>query len=294
MIDQEHKTKVFRGIFLMIFAVTFFNVKDGLAKYLSATYPVTELLFFQYGVMFVTILPIVVIRDGWRSLITKHPFALLLRGGIGVIALGLLFQAVSQIPLADAYAIIFISPIVVTLLSPVLLGESVGIRRWLAVVIGFLGVLLVIQPGFQEIQFGTIIAIASGIMFGLYGIVTRKLTLQELPRIMMVYTACVGIMGVSVFLPNYWIAPQLEHSIMIVAMGVLATAGHALMVYSYAAAPATVVTPFLYASIIAATLQGYFIFGDFPDLIAWAGITIIIACGIYIAFRESQQSPSLR
>ena len=81
---------------------------------------------------------------------------------------------------------------------------------------------------------------------------------------------------------------------MIVAMGVLATAGHALMVYSYAAAPATVVTPFLYTSIIAATLQGYFIFGDFPDLIAWAGITTIIACGIYIAFREFQQSPSLR
>ena len=86
----------------MIVAVTFFNLKDGLAKYLSETYPVIELLFFQYGVMFVTVLPIIVFRDRWHSLVTKNPFSLFLRGGIGVVALGLLFLAVSLIPLAEA------------------------------------------------------------------------------------------------------------------------------------------------------------------------------------------------
>ena len=294
MSNLERETNAMRGILLMIIAVTFFNLKDGLAKYLSETYPVIQLLFFQYGVMFVSILPIIIVRDGWTGLITKHPFSLLLRGGIGVSALGLLFWAVSQIPLADAYAIIFISPIVVTMLSPFLLGESVGIRRWTAVVAGFIGVLLVIQPGFQVFSIGTTIAIGSGIMFGLYGIVTRKLTQQELPRVMMVYTALVGIVSVSGFLPTYWVVPKLDHSFMIVAMGILATVGHALMVYSYAAAPATVVTPFLYASIIAATLQGYFIFGDFPNLISWVGISTIIISGIYISLREGKHKPSLR
>ena len=240
------------------------------------------------------ILPIVVFRGGWHSLATKHPYSLLLRGTIGVVAVGLLFAAVSKIPIADAYAISFISPIVVTLLSPFLLGENVGIRRWIAVATGFGGVLLVIQPGFQEFHFGSILAISAGVMFGLYGIATRKLTQQELPRIMMVYTSFVGIVGVSAFLPTIWVTPQLDHSVMILAMGVLATVGHALMIYSYAAAPATVVTPFLYASIIAATIQGYFIFGDFPNIIAWIGITTIIVCGIYIALREAKQNPSVR
>ena len=242
--------------------------------------------------MFVIILPIVVFRGGWHSLATKHPYSLLLRGSIGVVAVGLLFAAVSKIPIADAYAISFISPIVVTLLSPFLLGENVGFRRWIAVAAGFGGVLLLIQPGFQEFHFGSILAIAAGIMFGLYGIATRKLTQQELPRIMMVYTSSVGIVGVSPFLPTIWVTPQLDHSGMILAMGILATVGHALMVYSYAAAPAVVVTPFLYTSMVAATIQGYFIFGDFPNIIAWTGISTIIACGIYTTLREAKQNPS--
>ncbi|HIM20398.1 MAG TPA: DMT family transporter [Rhodospirillales bacterium] len=292
MNQPKNETKVTRGIAFMIIAVTFFNLKDGIAKYLSATYPIIELVFFQYIVMLVIILPIVVFRGGWHSLATKHPYSLLLRGTIGVVAVGLLFAAVSQIPIADAYAISFISPIVVTILSPFLLGENVGIRRWFAVATGFGGVLLVIQPGFEEFQTGSLIAISAGVMFGLYGIVTRKLTQQELPRIMMVYTSFVGVIGVSAFLPTFWVTPQLVHGGIIVAMGVLATVGHALMVYSYAAAPAVVVTPFLYTSMIAATIQGYFIFGDFPNFIAWIGISTIIACGIYTTLREAKQNPS--
>ena len=292
MNQPKNETKVTRGIAFMIIAVTFFNLKDGIAKYLSATYPIIELVFFQYIVMLVIILPIVVFRGGWHSLATKHPYSLLLRGTIGVVAVGLLFAAVSQIPIADAYAISFISPIVVTLLSPFLLGENVGVRRWIAVATGFGGVLLVIQPGFEEFQTGSLIAISAGVMFGLYGIVTRKLTQQELPRIMMVYTSFVGVIGVSAFLPTIWVTPQLDHCVMILAMGVLATVGHALMVYSYAAAPAVVVTPFLYTSMIAATIQGYFIFGDFPNFIAWIGISTIIACGIYTTLREAKQNPS--
>ena len=149
-----------------------------------------------------------------------------------------------------------------------------------------------IQPGFEEFQTGSLIAISAGVMFGLYGIVTRKLTQQELPRIMMVYTSFVGVIGVSAFLPTIWVTPQLVHGGIIVAMGVLATVGHAFMVYSYAAAPAVVVTPFLYTSMIAATIQGYFIFGDFPNFIAWIGISTIIACGIYTTLREAKQNPS--
>ena len=290
MIKQEQGTRVLRGILLMIVAVTFFNIKDGLAKHLSQTYPIIELLFFQYATMFVIILPIIVIRDGWGRLLTKYPFPLLLRGAIGVMAVGFLFLAVSTIPLTDAYAITFISPIVVTLLSPFLLSERVGIRRWIAVVVGFFGVLLVIQPGFQQFSVGIILAIASGVMFGLYGIVTRRLTRQEFPRIMMFYTSLVGIAGVALFLPSTWAPPQLDHGPMIVGMGILAAAGHALMIYSYASAPATVVTPYYYTSIVAATVQSYFIFNDFPNFIAWIGITTIIACGIYIALREAKQS----
>ena len=108
----------------------------------------------------------------------------------------------------------------------------------------------------------------------------------------MVYTSFVGVVGVSALLPNAWVTPQFDHGGLILAMGILATVGHAFMIYSYGAAPAVVVTPFLYTSMIAATIQGYFIFGDFPNLIAWIGITTIIACGIYTTHREAKQNPS--
>lgn len=295
------KNTVLKGILLMIAAVSLFSVKDAAAKYLSREFSVVEIIFFQYAVMFIIILPIQLVKMGPRGLKTRHTFSLLLRGAIGVSAVFFLFLSLSFIPLADATAIIFISPIVVTIFSPLFLGEQVGVRRWIAVVIGFFGVLLIVQPKFlvsffgslgqtvsNDFLYGVSSAIASGVLFGFYGIITRKLTTQEPIYVMMLYTATVGLVATSIILPFIWVPPDFAYFLMLCLVGVISTCGHALMVLSYSAAPATIVTPFVYTSIIVATAIGYFAFGDFPSLMAWIGILTIILSGLYIGFREAK------
>ena len=140
----------FRGILLMSGASILFSMKDGFAKYLGLTYPVLEIIWIQYSAMLIIFLPIVVIKYGWANLMPKSPKAQLMRGIYAVSAVGLFYLALTDIPLADATALIFITPIIVTILSPFMLKEHVGLRRWVAVILGFGGVLLIVQPGFQE------------------------------------------------------------------------------------------------------------------------------------------------
>lgn len=287
MANSNQQSRIITGILLMICCITLFSIKDAIAKHLSDAYPVIEILFFQYLVMMVIVLPITVFKGNWNFYQQPNKISLLFRGFLGVSAVGLLFYSFSMIPLADATALIFVSPIVVTVLSPYFLGEKVGLISWLTTLVGFIGVLLIIQPGFETFNVGTLVALLSGILFGLYGIATRKLTFQHRTEVMMLYTSLVGVFAVGVFLPFNWAMPVGLDWLVIVLVGVISSSGHALMVLSYANAPATIVTPFLYTSIIVATALGYYVFGDFPNLVAWIGITIIITSGIYLGIRES-------
>ena len=281
-------TSNLRGIGLMTGSATVFAMKDGFAKHLAGIYPVAELVWAQYTLLLVMVLPFILWRYGRPGLMAKRPWSQMLRGALGVAMVALFYLAIQDIPLADATALAFISPVVVTLLSPWILKEKVGLRRWAAVIIGFGGILLIVQPGFQEIRIGTVYGLASGVVFALFQIATRKLAQQETPMVTVLYTALVGAVALNIFAPLYWVTPEPVHGAMFFVVGLFAAVGQATMIYAFVAAPAVVVAPFFYVTIIVATATGYLAFGDFPGPLAWAGIAIIVGCGIYIAVREAR------
>ncbi|MDG2032446.1 MAG: DMT family transporter [Rhodospirillales bacterium] len=265
-----------------------FSMKDGFAKYLGLTYPVLEIIWIQYSAMLIIFLPIVVIKYGWANLMPKSPKAQLMRGIYAVSAVGLFYLAVTDIPLADATALIFITPIIVTILSPFMLKEHVGFRRWIAVFVGFGGVLLIVQPGLQELRMGTLAGLSAGFLFALFSISSRKLAQQDAPLLTVVYTALVGAVGLTVATPAFFVIPAPSDIWPFVGMVVLAALGQVMMMHAFVAAPAVVVTPFFYVTILAASGIGYYVFGDFPNSLSWVGVVVLIGVGIYIAVRESR------
>ena len=272
----------------MVSAATLFAMKDGFAKYLGGIYPVMQLLWVQYSLLLLIVLPTIVVRHGWRSLWPSYIIPQIARGMMSMLAVGLFYIAITEIPLADATALIFISPVVVTALSPFLLHENVGIRRWLAVIVGFIGIIFIVQPGFQEFRLGTFASLGAGVIWAFFQIITRSLAQQEIPLVTVLYTALIGAATMNILLPFYWVTPVLSDGVMLLLMAGFASVGQALLIYAFVAAPAVVVAPFVYVTIIVATATGYIAFGDLPGLMTWVGITVIIASGIYIALREAK------
>ena len=272
----------------MVSAATLFAMKDGFAKYLGGIYPVMLLLWVQYSLLLLIVLPTIVVRHGWRSLWPSHIIPQIARGMMSMLAVGLFYIAITEIPLADATALIFISPVIVTALSPFLLHESVGIRRWLAVIVGFIGIIFIVQPGFQEFRLGTLASLGAGVIWAFFQIMTRSLAQQEIPLVTVLYTALIGAATMNILLPFYWVTPVLSDGVMLLLMAGFASVGQALLIYAFVAAPAVVVAPFVYVTIIVATATGYIAFGDLPGLMTWVGITVIITSGIYIALREAK------
>ena len=272
----------------MVAAVSLFAMKDGFAKYLGGVYPILELLWTQYCLMLLVVFPIIVVRHGWKALWPSHIYSQISRGLMSITAIGLFYFSITQIPLADAMALIFISPIVVTALSPLILGEKVGIRRWVAVITGFVGICFIVQPGFQEVTLGTLASLVAGVIWAFFQITTRQLAQQEVPLVTVFCTSLIGAVATNSLLPLFWVTPTILDGSMMLVMAGFASVGQAFLIYAFVAAPAAVIAPFVYVSIIVAVTIGYFAFGEFPSTTAWLGIFIVSASGVYIAIREAK------
>lgn len=274
------------AILLILAAMTLVPMMDGIAKYLSSSYPVTQIVWARYFFHLLALLPIVWWRYGRRALVPRRPVLQVIRGGLLLGSTVLFFAAIAQMPLADALALVFVSPLVVTALSPLLLGETVGMRRWSGVVVGFLGACLIIRPGLEVMQWGSLLALGAGTVYALYIIATRKLSGSAPPLVTLTYTALLGAVVMSVLTPGAWITPGLKDLALMIGMGLLAAAGHFLLIKAFERAPASLLAPFSYSEIVMATIIGYVVFGDFPDPWTWVGIAVIVASGLYISLRE--------
>jgi drug/metabolite transporter (DMT)-like permease len=171
-----------------------------------------------------------------------------------------------------------------------MLGERVGIRRWLAVAAGFLGALIILRPGFEVVQMGSLFALAAGCSFAFYTLLTRKLSGSAPPLVTLTYTAVTGMVVMSIAVLPDWITPPPVDLIMMAAIGAVAAGGHFLLIRAFDHAPASLLAPYSYSEIVMATAVGWFIFGDFPDGWTWTGISVIIASGIYISWRERRKT----
>jgi drug/metabolite transporter (DMT)-like permease len=274
------------GIVLMVVAMLIIPMMDGIAKDLSTRYSITQITWARYFIHFSLMLPLVLTQFSWRTLLPKNPGLQILRSCLLMCSTFLYFWAISLIPLADAIALIFIYPIIVTALSAFILKEHVGVRRWLAVMAGLFGTCIIVRPGLLEIGLGSILALGAGISYGCYLIATRKLANSAPPLVTLVFTALVGTLVFSAFISSYWQTPNDTDLMLMLLLGLLAALGHYLIIKSFEYAPASVLAPYGYSEIITASLIGYFAFGDIPDRYTCIGISIIVASGLYIYLRE--------
>ena len=277
---------VMSGIGLMLIALIIVPMMDAAAKFLSDDFDTLQIVWARYFFHLLFLLPFVIWRYGRRAFHTNRPLMQLVRGGLLAASTFLFFAAIAHMPLADAIATIFVYPFIVTALSPMVLNEPVGIRRWLAVLVGFIGALIVIRPTGAVMNEGVVLALAAGTGFAGYTLFTRKLAGVDPPLVTLAFTGLVGAVGASLFLPFVWITPEAQHWPLLVFLGLCAASGHFLIILAYERVRAATLAPFGYFEIVTATLLGFFIFGDFPDRFTWLGIAIIIASGIYISNRE--------
>lgn len=278
------------GICLMALGVSIVPLMDGIAKYLSADYPVMQIVWGRFAFHLLWLLPFLLLYFGPRALLTpSRPGLQLLRGAFLLGATLCFFAAIKFMPIADALALLFISPMVCTLLSPWLLREPVGLWRWLAVAAGFAGALIVVRPGFGVFQWASLLALTAGALHGCYLVTTRMLSGSTNPAITLFYTAIVGAVVMSLAVPAVWVTPQPAAWGWMALMGLIAASGHFLIIKSFERAPAPVVAPVGYAEIVVATIVGYVVFSDFPDAWTCVGIVIIVASGILISVREHRR-----
>jgi drug/metabolite transporter (DMT)-like permease len=271
---------------LILVAMAVVPCMDGIAKYLSRDYPVVQIVWARYFFHFLLLCPVLLLRFPLASLRPKRAGLQVLRGGLLLVSTVLFFAAISVIPLADAIALVFISPLVVTALSPFLLGEKVGFHRYGAVVLGLIGALIVIRPGQGAFEAAALLAAGAGVVYAFYSILTRKLSGSAPALVTLGYTALLGAVFVSLVVPFHWVSPDLNGWLMMAAMGVVAAVGHYFVIKAFELAPASFLAPFGYSEIVMTTIIGYTVFGDFPDYLTWIGIFVIIASGVYITWRE--------
>lgn len=279
------------GIALMALGVTIVPTMDAIAKYLSADYSILQIAWARFAFHSLWLLPLVLWYFHPRDLIARHPGLQVLRGLFLLGATICFFTAISFMPIADALALLFISPMVCTTLSPIFLGDRVGPWRWVAVFTGFLGALIVIQPGFGVFQWASMFALAAGFLHGGYLLTTRRVSGAAPPLISLCYSAFVGLIAMSFVAPFVWTPPTPTVWGLFALMGLIAALGHFLIIKSFERAPAPVVAPVAYTEIVAATIVGYVVFSDFPDAGTWLGIAVIVGSGVVISIRERTQAP---
>tara|TARA_R110002167_G_scaffold221957_1_gene426888 strand:- start:308 stop:1204 length:897 start_codon:yes stop_codon:yes gene_type:complete len=276
------------GIMYMCAAVALFPFLNSAVKYLNMDYPTAQIVWARYLGHFLFMVLLFMPKRGIGLFRTQAPKSQIVRSILLLCSTSLYFIALNFLPLTTAASISFSSPFIITALSVPLLGEKVGIRRWTAVCIGFLGMLLIVRPGSDVSHWAAWLVVGSSTSYALYTVLTRRMaTHGDDAATTITYTAVVGAIVTSFIGPFVWVNPDnwLDWALF-ASMGIFGGLGHLFVVKSVQYAQASVVAPLGYGQLVGATLLGYFVFNQLPDALSWVGVAIIVACGIYIAYRE--------
>ncbi|MBA1337271.1 MAG: Permease of the drug/metabolite transporter (DMT) superfamily [Pelagibacterales bacterium] len=259
---------------------------DVIAKYLSSEMSFLQITWARYFFTVFFSLPFMFFFFRKNLTWTTQPKLQTIRGLLLFCANILFFYSISIISMAKALTLAFVAPLITTALSPFMLNEKVGFRRWSAVIVGFVGSLIVIRPGFLDFNLATIAGLGTGFFYGLYLIVTRKLHTSDNPLLTLLLTGVVGLILGSFIVPFVWIDLTFNQWSLLALMGIFACIGHFFLILSLKYADASKLAPLGYFEIVTNVMLGYYFFSDFPDYYSWIGLLIITSSGIYISFRE--------
>ncbi len=275
------------GVALMLGAMASLPLIDVFAKFLGQQgVPVLQIVWARLAFGAVVTLPFAWRHGGGRGLWPDRPFYHGFRAAFLILATFCFFLSLIYLPIADALAIFFVQPLVVTVLSALVLKEQVGPRRWAAVCVGFVGTLIIIRPGFAEVNAGTGLAFAAGTFLAIYFVMTRKIAGQSPAMVTTFQTNAIGAALLTLAMPLVWQSPDPAQWAMFAGLGCVATFGHFLIVRAYDFSEASLLAPLAYTEMIMATVLGWWFFGDFPDGWTLLGVAILIASALYISWRE--------
>lgn len=276
------------GIALMIGAMMLFPYLDVCAKFLGQWgVPVIEIVWARLFFSMVITAPILIAQEGISSLKPRDPLLNTLRGFFLVISTLAFFGALHFQGVAETLSIYFVQPLFITVLAPLVLKEKVGLNRWVAVGIGFLGVLIIVRPGLLQVNPGTFLAAGSGLGSAITLLLTRKLAGSSTAVANTFYTGLFGSVFAGAILIFYWQTPSLNIFLVMLLLALIGTTANYLTLLALQFSEASLLAPFGYTEMINAVLGGWYFFGDFPDHWTFVGVAVLVACALYISYRES-------
>ncbi|WP_420345777.1 DMT family transporter [Pelagibius sp.] len=278
------------GIACAVIGLFGMAVMDACAKFLGAGYAISQIILARNAFGLVTILAFVLVAGGGlASLKPKRPALLVARSAANLGAAFLFFTGLRYLPLADAFAIAFAAPLFITALSVPVLGEHVGIRRWAAVIFGFVGVLVVVQPGTATFRVEALLPLGAALSYAIAMLIGRKQTKYLTTSAILFWPSLIAVGVTALMMPAQWQTPSLPDFGLFVFMGVIGTAGMMLITQGYRFAPAAVIAPFDYSVLLWGVIFGWVIWRDVPGPNVWIGSAILIASGLYILHRETRK-----
>jgi drug/metabolite transporter (DMT)-like permease len=287
---QRGPTDALRGILLMCAGVSTFPFMNVAVKLLAVHYPAAQITWARFTGHLIVMLVVFLPQHRWGLLRSRRP-AVQIGRSVLMLASNLIFVvAIGRVPLATASAIGFSAPLIVTALSVPLLHEQVGWRRWSAVVVGFAGTLMVIRPGSGFREPAVLLLLVSSFAYALYMIATRLAGRYDSAATGIIFAALFGSLGMSLAMPFVFVMPRSTlDGLLFCSLGLLGGFGHYLVIRAFQLGPAAVIAPLGYVELVGTVILGYVVFGNFPDLWTWAGASVIITSGIYIALRERRR-----
>jgi drug/metabolite transporter (DMT)-like permease len=283
------------GIGYIVIAMALFTGMDAVAKWLVANYSIFQILALRGIFSIILLLPFLVRSKGITGVLrTQNLKGQILRSLLGVGAMFGFFTALRQMQLADAVAIGFSGSLFMAALSVPLLGERVGPRRWAAILVGFCGVLIIVQPGSSTFQAASLLVLLSALFYALMMIATRWLSRTESNVSMVFYHSLVATLIGVVVLPFVWVKPTPVDWVLFAFMGLFATLAHLAIAQAFRSAPVAVVGPFEYSTLLWATIIGFFVWQEVPGSNVWYGSVLLVAAGIYILYRETRLAAEAR
>jgi len=285
-LDNRHQSLY--GVLLILLSGILLASHDGLSKYLTQLYPVFLVVWARYLAQVVLMLGMFAPRMGRRVFHTLRPWPQLLRG-LSLVSVSIMFiSGLRYIPLAEATAVIFLTPLMVTVASA-LLGERVSHSQWLAVGVGLLGVMIIVRPGGALFTPAVLLPFGAAISFTVYQLLTRRLSGTDHPVTSNFLSSLVGFLVMSVLVTFNWRTPSVHDAVLMASLGLMAMSGHLVLTQAFRYASAASLAPFTYGQIVFAGIVGFIAFGHIPDAEAIAGMTVIIASGLCMAYVQSRQ-----
>lgn len=287
--ESSGREHIGKGIAYALIGIAFMSTLDTLAKFLGEGYGIVQLVFFRnfFGLLFL----LVVLRraGGFAGLRTRQPVLHGLRALFAIAATFTFFIGLQLMPLAEAFTLAFVGPIFVTALSVPILGEKVGLRRWSAVVVGFIGVVMILRPGVGTFRVEALLPLSAALGYALVMLISRRLSREDSAMGILFWTAIIGTVATGVALPYDWTPPSPRDWGLFVLLGATGSLTMYFMTLAYRQAPAAVVAPFDYTILLWGLLFGWLIWRELPDPGIWPGAIVLIACGLYITHRETRR-----